>query len=392
MKNTAKANTERWARVGRDAERIHYHRYPSWALRTVHYVVILALIPLLASLTTAKVATSTNALNSSIILKANQSDMDEMEATLNTKANQSDLAVSVQPEQRHFNDWLSKVPPLSCGARGLRVKTPNPLAPTKFAVVVQGPLSTVTSISWGGSWLHYAPDVEIIISSWWEEGPESRRILDEYQQHCFHVVLDDLHNFTSTYGTGFANVNLQQHATYNGLLKAEELGAEYVVKVRSDVFVRNPFVFLTLLFGNMPSRLSPLGFSANKNNDGTIGELYAWDWIYVGPISDLSMMFSPPYQDATDTRFPEKYLQETYMHRKGLWSPGGDGKEAGELFCQHSDALQPILVADLIIAVRDALDDSNDVAYDMKYVPGLLRWDDDLGKCSRDASGIVKKR
>ena len=40
-------------------------------------------------------------LNSSIALKANQSDMDEMEVTLNTKANRSDLdiALSLTGEQ-----------------------------------------------------------------------------------------------------------------------------------------------------------------------------------------------------------------------------------------------------------------------------------------------------
>ena len=35
------------------------------------------------------------ALNSSIALKANQSDMDELEVTLNTKANRSDLDVAL---------------------------------------------------------------------------------------------------------------------------------------------------------------------------------------------------------------------------------------------------------------------------------------------------------
>ena len=40
-------------------------------------------------------ATATNALNSSIALKANQSDMDELEVTLNTKANRSDLEIAL---------------------------------------------------------------------------------------------------------------------------------------------------------------------------------------------------------------------------------------------------------------------------------------------------------
>jgi len=107
VKKTAKA------RVDRDAERIHYHCYPSWALRTVNYVVILALIPLL-------VLSAVSQPQSDLAVSVQPEQRHFNEAVSQP---QSDLAVSVQPEQRHFNDWLSKVPPLSCGARSREPKS-----------------------------------------------------------------------------------------------------------------------------------------------------------------------------------------------------------------------------------------------------------------------------
>ena len=45
--------------------------------------------------TDEKLATATNALNASISLKANQSEMDEMEVTLNTKAEHEEVFASL---------------------------------------------------------------------------------------------------------------------------------------------------------------------------------------------------------------------------------------------------------------------------------------------------------
>ena len=90
-----------------------------------------------------------------------------------------------------------------------------------ICLVIQGPSSHVNVIK-----EKYKDDIPLIFSTW--RGNE-----DKYDNKDV-VIFNDLPP-----EPGIKNVMLQQKSTYNGLLKAKELGYEYAIKIRSDSYFTN---------------------------------------------------------------------------------------------------------------------------------------------------------
>jgi hypothetical protein len=90
----------------------------------------------------------------------------------------------------------------------------------KRAIVIQGPSTHVNELkrAWDG--------YDLIWSTWSGE--------DSHYQEDDIVVYSPKPN-----ETGFGNVNLQKVSTYNGVLKAKELGYDRVFKWRSDMIPTN---------------------------------------------------------------------------------------------------------------------------------------------------------
>jgi len=98
----------------------------------------------------------------------------------------------------------------------------------KTAIVLQGPIirdSMFTSETVRLYRGHFPAD-SIVLSTWEDESDEAARIAES---NGIHVVL----NRRPAY-TGQSNINLQIISSRNGIAKAKELGAEYVLKTRTD--------------------------------------------------------------------------------------------------------------------------------------------------------------
>ncbi len=98
----------------------------------------------------------------------------------------------------------------------------------KRAIVVQGPSTHINELK--TAWLGY----DIIWSTW--DG--------ETQQY---TESDIVITSPKPEDTGVGNLNLQKVTTYNGLLKAKELGYDRVFKWRSDMIPTNPQKLLSVL-------------------------------------------------------------------------------------------------------------------------------------------------
>lgn len=98
----------------------------------------------------------------------------------------------------------------------------------KRAIIIQGPSTHVEELkkAWNG--------YDLIWSTWvGESGP--------YQEN------DTVVYSPKPQEIGFGNINLQKISTYNGLLKAKELGYDRVFKWRSDMIPTNPEALINLL-------------------------------------------------------------------------------------------------------------------------------------------------
>lgn len=100
----------------------------------------------------------------------------------------------------------------------------------KIAIVIQGPSNYVKDIK--NIWKDYEND--LIFSTW--IGSEKEYEIDDI------VVFNKEPEYPGPF-----NFNYQKISTFNGLLKAKELGYSHVLKIRSDYFPTNPKSFMNLL-------------------------------------------------------------------------------------------------------------------------------------------------
>lgn len=88
---------------------------------------------------------------------------------------------------------------------------------------------------------------------------------------------------------GRANFNNQVINTYNGILLAEKLGFEYVIKIRSDIFIYELDRFLSLIDTNS------VYFSAYHNWDGG----YLCEHMVAGPIDFMKRLWDIPESNSS---------------------------------------------------------------------------------------------
>jgi len=100
----------------------------------------------------------------------------------------------------------------------------------KIAIVVQGPSLYVEEVK--NAWKDFKKD--LIFSTW--KG-------SEYKYNSTDIVI-----FNDTpKSSGYYNFNLQKISSYNGLLKAKELGYTYALKIRSDYLPTNAKNLISIL-------------------------------------------------------------------------------------------------------------------------------------------------
>lgn len=188
----------------------------------------------------------------------------------------------------------------------------------RVAIVIQGKLMSKYNFTLESVRLYKRlyPDSKIIVSTWSNEPSEQIVAL---KKEGVEVILNDIPNPL----TGFCNNNLQRISSINGILKAKELGVEYVLKCRTDqrFYERDIFNFLIRLQKIFPLRLSCeakeriITFSL-----GTFStRMYNWsDMFTFGTLNDVERYYSCPNDDSEHGKKLEfSDTKELCMHRPG---------------------------------------------------------------------------
>lgn len=208
-----------------------------------------------------------------------------------------------------------------------RESFPTPSLPS-YAVVVHGPIVTKNDFTLETLKIYKkiflgAP----LIVSTWDDAPAdavgAMRAIPGVE-----VVLQKLPGYR-----GFGNSNYQITGTATGIRKAEELGAKYVFKTRSDqrVYATDIFPFLYSLIESFPlaklgvqkQRLIALGYSTIKYRPYSLNDMF-----FFGTIDDMKLYWDIPHDTrpsaVTDTigqwqqgKFAEGYFLTTFLKRIG---------------------------------------------------------------------------
>lgn len=169
----------------------------------------------------------------------------------------------------------------------------------ELAIVIQGPIEmkddfTIETIKLYKKLFSGA----IIICSTWNDTPED--VLKKIKElDCYLIVSEFFEE------NGFSNINYQIKTTYEGVKKAKELGAKYVLKNRADIRVYKEFSFeyLKNLLELFPIKIdvnSPFNLKGRIITvQGSAGQMFMpyWlqDFIYFGYTEDVLNFFDIPY-------------------------------------------------------------------------------------------------
>jgi hypothetical protein len=103
----------------------------------------------------------------------------------------------------------------------------------RFAIVMQGPV--IVDDDFTASTLrqyrNYFPNAILILSTW----PVSSGFVESLQKYDVNIIQNKLPK-----NSGIANINLQIVTSSAGVLAAKELGAQYVLKTRTDQRIYHP--------------------------------------------------------------------------------------------------------------------------------------------------------
>ena len=107
----------------------------------------------------------------------------------------------------------------------------------KMGIILQGPICikdnyTFNTIKY---YRKMYPSATIILSTWKGENQEAIHSIKDLGVEI--ILNDDIPN------PGVVNTNRQKYTTLNGIIRAKELGLQYVAKTRTDQCLRRPHVF-----------------------------------------------------------------------------------------------------------------------------------------------------
>jgi hypothetical protein len=187
----------------------------------------------------------------------------------------------------------------------------------KYAIVVQGPMISDSDFTLNSLYLYRKnfPDAIIILSTW--------PIQDDIINHCQNNNIIVIQNIMPL-NPGISNINLQILTTRAGIEKAQELGAIYVLKTRTDQRLYHPSLLdylynlvisfpVTNKYKNQTSRI--VGISLNS---------YKWrlyglsDMFLYGHISDMIKYWCIPLDERTDALEERKNAGQTWLEFS-LW-------------------------------------------------------------------------
>lgn len=139
-----------------------------------------------------------------------------------------------------------------------------------------------------------------IISTWYNQ---DKKLIKYLEDNNFIIVLDD-------YPLNNTSTNYQCRAIHNGCLKAKELGANYIIRMRTDVSSYNTISFINLLEEEFFPKDKLISFCGLETNDG----IYFYDLMVAGKVNQM-IDFYKHYQYFGDNRYNEKFLIESSINK-----------------------------------------------------------------------------
>lgn len=156
-----------------------------------------------------------------------------------------------------------------------------------ICIVVQGPITYVNDII--QTYLKFKNNVIISTSE------TSKELLNPLIENGFIVIVNDLAKIP-----GKTNFNNQVKNTFEGVKKAKELGFNYVLKIRADIFVDDLVKLINSLDGEK------IYFSAYHNHDGG----YLCEHMLFGDTDFMLKLWDIPLSDSNlppETQLTAKY-------------------------------------------------------------------------------------
>lgn len=173
----------------------------------------------------------------------------------------------------------------------------------KCAILVQGKYIKGFTYETIVSYLANFKDVAICLSIWEEDKKEFNNEINELLKNSnVHVVTSEL-----PFYSGYQNVNYQMVSTYNGLKYLNKLNCEIVLKTRTDFRVENNKIF---------------NFYKSLNKDVILGietvdiykvPYFVADFVLLGNIKKLMLMFYPNLQECNDQRIHKGILKKHFI-------------------------------------------------------------------------------
>lgn len=187
----------------------------------------------------------------------------------------------------------------------------RPLATEKMAIVMQGPLPTPDNFTYEtfAIYRRHMPDVQLVLSTW-DDTPEEH--LAPLRDIGVDVVLNEKPKMP-----GLFNINMQLVSAGNGIRKAAEDGAAWVLKTRVDQRLYNPNVMAELV--TLAKNFPPKGGYDQKHRIIGIGygslkyaPYHVTDQTVFGHVDDMLKYWTPPLRDdKMPAHFP-KTAHEVY--------------------------------------------------------------------------------
>lgn len=203
-------------------------------------------------------------------------------------------------------------------------------ATARAAIVIQGPILedddfTLTSIAY---YRKANPEAVVVVSTWNDTRAE---LLTKCEAAGATVVVSPKPSIA-----GALNVNFQATSTLTGLRKAQELGCDYALKVRSDIRIHAPGAvgFLVDLVRTFPVRNTPTQQARIVSTSYLTSKYSPYhlsDQILFGRTDDMLRYWNPPenryagpkpeftgkIRDAVAEQVPEIYLCTSFCEAVG---------------------------------------------------------------------------
>lgn len=268
-------------------------------------------------------------------------------------------------------------------------------ADVKMAVIIQGPLIldnnyTLETVRY---YKKIFPETKVIVSTWKDSDCDT---IDEMKKLGAIIVLNEYPSYSGIY-----NINYQVVSTYNGLLKAKELGLDYCIKSRADQRICRPNIasYLFSLLRGFPlvdpiiqGQKERIVFCQGSHPAHMLIPYEICDFFFFGHVDDLLSFFhyelsnekwersdfESNLKEAIDKDIPAvsyhaKYAPEVLLFKNFLRRNGFDtdrGNAIDNYWTVVTNSFVPVSVDDIKLHWIKNVSSNNDSLFKNEYAEG----------------------